>query len=128
MIRRITVLVAVLALVVPAAASAAQSDVSAALAQERYYMGSDGETAATPAPAPSAITRALAEERYYMGSDGETAATPAAAPAGSATPKPAPAVADDDMPWKALAIGSGALVLALLGAELVTVARLRRAT
>jgi hypothetical protein len=32
------------------------------------------------------------------------------------------------MPWKALAIGSGALVLALLCAEIVTVARLRRAT
>jgi hypothetical protein len=106
MIRRITVLAAVLALVVPAAASAAQSDVSRALAQERYYMGSAGEPAATPAPAP--------------------AATPAPAPA--ATPAPAPALSHDDAPWKALAIGSGALVLALLGAELFTLARLRRAT
>jgi hypothetical protein len=92
MTRTIAVLAAVLALAVPAAAAAQsdQSDVSRALAQERYYMGSDGEPAATPAPAP--------------------------------------AVSDDGMPWKALAIGSGALVLALLGAELVTLARLRRAT
>jgi hypothetical protein len=88
MTRTIVVLIAVLALAVPAAASA-QSDVSSALAQERYY-----------------------------GSYGGAASAPAAAPA----------VPDDAAPWKAIAIGSGALVLALLGAELVTLARLRRAT
>lgn len=90
MSRTIAVLVAVLALAVPAVAPA-QSDVSSALAQERYYS-----------------------------SYGDAAAAPAATPA--------PAVPDDDAPWKAIAIGSGALVLALLGAELVTLARLRRAT
>jgi hypothetical protein len=88
MTRTIAVLVAVLALTVPATAPA-RSDVSSALAQERYY-SSYGEAASAPAPAP--------------------------------------AVPADDEPWKALAIGSGALVLALLGAELVTLARLRRAT
>jgi hypothetical protein len=89
MTRTIAVLIAVLALAVPAAAPA-QSDVSSALAEERYY-SSYGDAASARAPA-------------------------------------APATPADDAPWKALAIGSGALVLALLGAELVTLARLRRAT
>jgi hypothetical protein len=106
MIRRITVLAAVLALVVPAAASAMPSD---PLAQERYY-SSYGE------PAPS---DPLAQERYYS-SYGEPA--PVVQPTVSAVP------ADDDAPWKTLALVSGALVLALLGAEAVTLTRLRRAT
>jgi hypothetical protein len=97
MTRRIALLAAVLGLAVPAAAPASQSDLSAALAQERYYMGYD-----EPGPAHAA---------------------PATAPATAPT-----VPADDDMPWKALAIGSGGLVLVLLGTELVTLARLRRAT
>jgi hypothetical protein len=88
MSRTIAVLIATLALAVPAMASA-QADSSSSLAQERYY-SSYGDAASAPAPAP--------------------------------------AVPADDAPWKALAIGSGALVLALLGAEIVTLARLRRAT
>ena len=89
MIRRIAVLAAALALVVPAAASATP-DVSSSLAQERYYSSyGEPEPAATPAPAVPA---------------------------------------DDDAPWKVLAIVSGALVLALLAAEVATLARLRRAT
>jgi hypothetical protein len=86
MFRTIAVLVTVLALAVPAAATA-QPD---PLAQERYY-GSYGEPAPAAAPAP---------------------ATPA----------------DGGEPWRTLAIASGALVLALIGAEIVTLARLRRAT
>jgi hypothetical protein len=105
MFRWITVLAAVLALAVPTAA-AAQSD---PLAQERYYSSYGG-------PAQSDL---LAQERYYS-SYGEPA--PVAAPAVPAVP------ADDDAPWKALAIVSGALVVALLGAEAFTLARLRRAT
>jgi hypothetical protein len=104
MFRWITVLAAVLALAVPTAA-AAQSD---PLAQERYY-SSYGE------PAQSDL---LAQERYYS-SYGE--------PAAAASPAPA-VPADDGAPWKALALVSGALVVALLGAEAVTLARLRRAT
>jgi hypothetical protein len=104
MFRTIIVLAAVLALAVPVAA-AAQSP----LEQERYY-SSYGE----PAQSDS-----LAQERYYS-SYGEP--EPAAAPAADAAP------ADDDAPWKALALVSGALVLALAAAEAVTLARLRRAT
>jgi hypothetical protein len=97
MSRTIAVLIAVLALAAPAAAST-QSDVSSALRQERYYMGTAGEPAAAATPVPA----------------------PAAAPA-----PPAPA---DDAPWKVLAIGAGLLALVLAGAEVVTLSRLRRAT
>ena len=58
-------------------------DLTAALAQERYYMGSADPTppqdAARP-KTPSDITTALAQERYYMGSADATSITPAAAP------------------------------------------------
>jgi hypothetical protein len=89
MIRAITVLIAVLALAVPVAASA-QSDVSSALSQERYY-SSYGEPESTPAAAPAADS-------------------------------------PDTSVWKAFAIGAGGLVVLLGAAELVTLARLRRAT
>jgi hypothetical protein len=65
--------------------------------------------------------RALAQERYYS-SYGEPAALPAP------TPAPVPAVASDSGAWKVVALGAGALVLVLCGAELVTLSRLRRAT
>jgi hypothetical protein len=109
MIRRIAVLATVLALAVPAAASATPN-ASSQIAQERYY-SSYGD-------ARQDLAAAAAQERYYS-SYGEP--EPAANPAPS-TP------AGDDAPWKVLAIVSGALVFALLAAEIVTLTRLRRAT
>jgi hypothetical protein len=76
-------------------------------------------TLAVPAAASaqSGDSAALAQERYYS-SYGEPASTPAA---------PSAASPDADI-WKALAIAGGALVFVLGAAELVTLARLRRAT
>jgi hypothetical protein len=59
------------------------SDISRALAQERYYMGSDNSTPARHAvrpKTPSDVTTALAQERYYMGPDDATPITPSASP------------------------------------------------
>jgi hypothetical protein len=70
---------------------------------------------ALAAAATSARDRALAQERYYAhASSGE----PVAAPAHVVRVR-------EDGGWKLLAIGAGALVLALAAAELLTLARLR---
>ena len=59
------------------------SDLTAALAQERYYMGSGDPTPARNAARPKIppdVTKALAQERYYMGSGDPTPARDAARP------------------------------------------------
>ena len=104
-------------------------DLTAALAQERYYMGSADPTppqdAARP-KTPSDVTTALAQERYYMGSADATSITPArrkrrpkSAPGGGVDPPITPSAAaeirtDDGIIRLPLILAiSGALIIGL---------------
>ena len=137
-IRNLAAVLAALMVVAPAATAtpADTSDLTRALAQERYYMGSDNSSPARDAArpkTPSDITRALDQERYYMGQADPTPITPSAPPEirtddAPITPSAVPEIRTEDgiarLPF-VLAI-SGALIIGLATGSGLRLLRLRR--